>query len=274
MPQRTARAHRAHRAHRALRQTRHLPVKCTPFSDRYRRSKSTGLQSHRARAPRAPRARHPQCGGRRTLSQTDSHSPAPAGGSLNSNCTTNTQHGNTRQHPKTNSASGIGWVMQMKTETALPAEHEMAVRGPRRLYTRPGGLTSAFTRSPGPLKQGSMRPSVVVTVRSCGAPAIASQSRDAILSPEPCPVTLSPGGMGNGPHIVTSVGGFQNTARNPSLIRGCDTRPSFLMPNTPFLAPFLKKGVAQPLFGSANQRCSECPSPQTPLPPSGVTSDD
>ena len=24
----------AHRAHRALRQTRHLPVKCTPFSDR------------------------------------------------------------------------------------------------------------------------------------------------------------------------------------------------------------------------------------------------
>ena len=63
VPQRTARAHRAHRAHRALRQTRHLPVKCTPFSDRYRRSKSTGLQSHRARAPRAPRApraRHPQ----------------------------------------------------------------------------------------------------------------------------------------------------------------------------------------------------------------------
>ena len=57
VPQRTA---RAHRAHRALRQTRHLPVKCTPFSDRYRRSKSTGLQSHRARAPRAPRARHPQ----------------------------------------------------------------------------------------------------------------------------------------------------------------------------------------------------------------------
>ena len=56
VPQRTA---RAHRAHRALRQTRHLPVKCTPFSDRYRRSKSTGLQSHRARAPRAPRARHP-----------------------------------------------------------------------------------------------------------------------------------------------------------------------------------------------------------------------
>ena len=34
VPQRTARAHRAHRAHRALRQTRHLPVKCTPFSDR------------------------------------------------------------------------------------------------------------------------------------------------------------------------------------------------------------------------------------------------
>jgi hypothetical protein len=31
VPQRTA---RAHRAHRALRQTRHLPVKCTPFSDR------------------------------------------------------------------------------------------------------------------------------------------------------------------------------------------------------------------------------------------------